>query len=96
MAPGPSVEYRVPSQPLAPAVLYNPQTLLLDVGHDKPAAALKRLAEWIDTEGPNEWHKQARVAAVLGSCPKSRASLHSGSWTSVIAPLPFITLRSVV
>jgi hypothetical protein len=53
-------------------------TQLLDIEGAKPTAALKNLEEWINKEGRLEWQRQARTAAIMGSCPKSRAGFQSG------------------
>ena len=45
----------------------------------KPTEALKRLREVAATCGRESWNKMARVSAVLGNCPKSRASMLSGT-----------------
>ena len=45
----------------------------------KPTEALKRLREVVATSGREGWNKLARVSAVLGNCPKSRASMLSGT-----------------
>ena len=53
----------------------------------KPKEALKRLRLSIAEEGADQecWIKKARIATVLGSCPKSHASFKSGL-------LPFIAV----
>ena len=56
---------------LAPAVS-------LDISSAGPLGALKRLKEVVDRIGSNEWAKRARITAVLGNCPKSKDSMHSG------------------
>ena len=50
----------------------------LDVSDAKPAVALKQLAEWVDVQGSVAWQKRAKMAAIMGSCPKSQASFKSG------------------
>lgn len=54
------------------------QGALLDVSDAKPTVALKRLAEWVDVQGSVAWQKRAKIAAIMGSCPKSQASFKSG------------------
>ena len=44
----------------------------------KPTEAWKRLREVVATSGRESWNKLARVSALLGNCPKSRASMLSG------------------
>ncbi len=56
---------------------------LINVGDARPAEALKRLEELISSEGREEWSKKARIAAVLGNCPKSVASFRSGQALAV-------------
>ena len=55
-------------------------TTVLDVKDCKPKEALVRLQEQLgDSDAARaEWRKKARIAAVIGSCPKSLASLDSG------------------
>ena len=67
----------VPQQALD---LVKAPTVLLDVKGAKPKEALKRLRHSIATEGEDQegWIKRARIATVLGSCPKSHASFKSG------------------
>jgi hypothetical protein len=55
------------------------QGALLDVCEAKPTVALKRLAEWVEVQGSAAWQKRAKVAAIMGSCPKSQASFKSGA-----------------
>ena len=53
-------------------------TNLLDVGRAKPSEALTLLGNYVGAEGRDTWQKRARIAAVLGSCPKSRAFFLAG------------------
>jgi hypothetical protein len=53
---------------------------VLEIKNTKPCAALRVLAEKIggSQENRNKWRDEARVAAVMGSCPRSKASHDSG------------------
>jgi len=53
-------------------------TNLLDVGRAKPSEALTLLGNYVGAEGRDTWQKRARIAAVLGSCPKSKAFFLAG------------------
>ena len=55
-------------------------TTVLDVRGARPVEALQRLRLVIpkDAKGRREWFANARVAAIMGSCPKSRASFTAG------------------
>lgn len=59
-------------------------TTVVDVVGVKPLAALERLRCSLpaDPEARLRWRDQAKVAAVMGSCPRSHASFRSGlrSW----------------
>ena len=58
--------------------------IVLDVKGVKPLEALKLLRSAL-ADDPNvqeAWRSKARVAAVLGSCPRSLASLKSGAWVA--------------
>ena len=63
-------------------------SLVIDVSGAKPLAALALLEASMpaDPEQRAAWRGKARVAAVLGSCPKSLASFKSGvkHWTKYI------------
>jgi hypothetical protein len=54
---------------------------VLEIKNTKPCAALRVLAEKIggSQENRNKWRDEARVAAVMGSCPRSKASHDSGT-----------------
>jgi len=49
-----------------------------EVGRAKPSESLQKLREFVATEGREAWNTKARVAAVMGSCPKSHKSFISG------------------
>ena len=53
---------------------------LLDVGGNKPQAALAQLRAQLPQNAADRetWRKKARVTAVMGSCPRSLASFKSG------------------
>ena len=63
-------------------------TSILDISGAKPLAALALLKAQLPTDaaGLREWRGKARVAAVMGSCPKSLGSFKSGlrHWTEYI------------
>ncbi len=40
--------------------------------------ALRNLREWVQAEGRENWQSNARIAAIMGSCPKTHKSLVSG------------------
>ena len=53
--------------------------VVLNVGGMQPMAAVRLLKEVVaDEESRKEWRKSARVAAIMGSCPKTRDSFVSG------------------
>ena len=58
----------------------------------RPAETLKRLRAELDKGDRAEWVKKARFAAVLGNCPKSRASFHSGTLHTGWQPAQFALL----
>jgi hypothetical protein len=60
--------------------LVDAPSLVLDVSGARPIAAIARLREVLpsDPAGRAEWLCQARVAAVMGSCPKSHDAFKSG------------------
>ena len=60
--------------------LYNAQTLLLNITKARPRVALEMLERNLpcDAVAREQWRASARVAAVLGSCPRSVASFRSG------------------
>ena len=62
------------------AALGDAQTTLLNVANARPMEALAMLERHLpeDSETRNQWSASARVAAVMGSCPRSLASLKSG------------------
>ena len=55
-------------------------TYILDVEGAKPREALQRLREVVpqDSKSREEWRIKARVASVMGSCPRTHASFRSG------------------
>ena len=56
-------------------------TNALDVKGIKPAGALRRLrSQLASSDDRVAWRKKARVAAIMGSFPKSEASYKSGAW----------------
>ena len=66
-------------------------SLMLDVSGRGPNDAIRLLRESLP-QGMQDralWQKRARVAAVLGSCPKTRASFRSGirNWVNFIGSL---------
>ena len=63
-------------------------SVVLDVAGATPLAALSRLraAVPVDSVARDDWRKKARLASVLGSCPRSQSSLRSGVRV-VCAPL---------
>lgn len=65
---------------LPDSFLSSASTTVLDVEGAGPLKALDRLQAAVpaDAEGLQEWRQKARLAAILGSCPKSIASLRSG------------------
>ena len=62
---------------------------MINVRNTKPTHALARLRDQIpdDVTARAEWRKRARIAAVVGSCPRSLNSLASGiaHWQKYIA-----------
>ena len=62
---------------------------MVNVKNAKPRQALVRLREQVpdDADAKAAWRKQARTAAVVGSCPRSLHSLDSGiaHWQKYIA-----------
>lgn len=54
---------------------------VLDVRGARPLEALQRLREAVPTDpmARKEWFAKARVAAIMGSCPKSRESFAAGA-----------------
>ena len=61
--------------------------LVLDVKDTKPTAALKVLADRLQAcpAKKAKWRDEARVAAIVGSCPRSKDSHCSGSSVSTYA-----------
>ncbi len=58
-------------------------SVLVDVAGATPLHALKRLRSSLSGNSPVEleaWRAKARVAAVMGSCPRSHHSFISGLW----------------
>ena len=57
-------------------------TSILDVGGATPTEAIRRLKRVLPVSEAErtEWAKRARIAAVMGSCPRSRASFKSGGF----------------
>ena len=62
------------------------ETVVLDVEGATPIAALERLKAVVgrDPECREQWAKRARVASVLGSCPRSLASLRAGAFPTLL------------
>ena len=60
--------------------LTNAPTIMLDVGGTRPREALQKMREALpaDRAGRKAWATRARIAAVMGSCPKSHDSFQSG------------------
>ena len=61
--------------------LHSAQTTVLQVGGATPAQALSLLRGKLQGGGAgaaSHWRQQALLAGILGSCPKTKASLHSG------------------
>ena len=57
-------------------------TTIMNVRNTRPQQALDALREALPNDEPSKalWRQQARLAVVLGSCPRSLAGLKSGSW----------------
>ena len=55
-------------------------SIILNVEGATPSEALNRLSKSLPgtAQGRDEWRKKARVAAVMGSCPRSHRSFKSG------------------
>ena len=55
-------------------------TTLLCIQNARPLVALEMLRECLpgDQAGLADWRRMARVAAVMGSCPRSKSSFKSG------------------
>lgn len=55
-------------------------TQVLDIKGVKPLKAVEMLRETLqgDPQKQEEWRAKARVASILGSCPRSKASFRSG------------------
>lgn len=71
-------------------------TTVLDVKGAKPRQALVRLRDAVqDTPAARaEWRKKARIAAVMGSCPRTHASFDSGTSSFVLWSCAGVLLRS--
>ena len=63
-------------------------TQVLDIKMQKPLTALQTLREQLgdDPAKQAEWREQARIAAVMGSCPRSKASFKSGDLACPVLP----------
>ena len=59
--------------------IFSAPSVPLEISSAKPLDALKRLRAFVENDGRENWVKKARVAAILGNCPKSRESLLSGT-----------------
>ena len=59
--------------------------VMLDVTGLGPNAAIKLLKNQLPTDVASRqlWRKQAQIAAIIGSCPKSRKNFDSGSVGSI-------------
>ena len=59
-------------------------TTLLSISSDKPRHALDKLGQLVgnDAGARSTWRKRARISAIVGSCPRSLASLDSGTLCS--------------
>ena len=60
--------------------IFDVPQVVLNVGGLTPNDALKHLRNTIPKDEPGRllWHRQARIAAIVGSCPKTRGSMKSG------------------
>ena len=69
------------------AVPNTAETVVLDVGGVTPSAALAKLRAELghDPESREQWRKRARVASVLGSSPRSLASMRAGGFLDVVS-----------
>ena len=88
IAPEPVVCTPIISEALA---LADAPPLLLDVTGKGPNDAIRLLKESLPCDMRERilWQRRARVAAVLGSCPKTRSSFRSGirNWVNFIGAL---------
>lgn len=64
--------------PPAKESLFTDTSLSLDIAATTPKEALKRLSAVVSDMGRESWAKKARVAAILGNCPRSLSSMRSG------------------
>ena len=99
MPVGASVAIEPPSRPVlkrslaasALEIIESPGQIALDVSGAGPKMAMDRLRDVLrnSNEQPCEWAKRARLAAVLGSCPRSISSLKCGvrHWIEFITTL---------
>ena len=57
-------------------------TLAVDVSSSGPRHALRRVCDLIPqtAEGRRAWMANARMTAVMGSCPRSKDSFNAGRW----------------
>ena len=68
-----------PSSTPATEGLFQEDSVSLDISMCTPSEALKRLSNTVNNIGQENWAKRARMAAILGNCPKSLKSMRSGA-----------------